>query len=738
MTSTGASLSRLLQKHLADLQHSGLSERTIAAWGAYSIEEDQKSVLVQLGFGGLEPPALALPILPPDRLIPNLNDVIVKPDRPRLDGRGHEAKYEVRPRSRNRIHVPLSIRDKLSDVSVPVVITEGQKKGEKAGQEGICTIALAGVWNWRDRIGEASFPISDFELIPFASRRVVLCFDSDAATNPQVCRAENDLSIFLTKRFGAHVSVKRLPPNIDDSKIGLDDFLIVNSVEQFWRVPEESRDSEARVTISSQLDWSDPEPLGDELLAVPLFDLALLPASFRPLVDDISDRMQTPADYAATAAIISLAGCVGRRAFISPKVEDTWEVVPNLWGAIVAPPGMMKSPVLRAVTLPLHHIEETWRAQFDIDISDFDVEKERVELRYQAWREMCKSSMKKGETEPVQPDRSLQPPQRKRLMLTDSTVEKLHEILAMNPAGVVVVRDELTGWLAQMDKPGRETERAFYLQAWNGDGSYTFDRIGRGSIYVPAVCVSLLGNIQPSRLRWYLAQTVDGGPADDGLFQRFQVLVWPDQPDWQLIDRPPNNAALTLAESVYSKLANMPTDDPARLRFCPDAQALFFAWLIELERKIRRIDLAPSTVSHLAKYRSLMPSLAGLFSLADSAAGLNPGSEQTIQLEHAQQAAALCEYLEAHARRAYACIASPELWATRELGRHIQTADVPGTFTARDVYRKGWSGLIDPVRVREALAQLQSASWVRPVETSTGKGRPSDTWQVNPKVVRRA
>src|SRR5690349_12740145 len=121
-------LLRLLPEHRADLERSGLNEKTIATWGAYSIEADQKWVLVQLGFWYLEPPALALPVVPPDRTKPDLNDVILKPERPRRDSRGRGAKYEARPNSRNRIHVPLSIRHKLWDVSTPLVITEGQKK----------------------------------------------------------------------------------------------------------------------------------------------------------------------------------------------------------------------------------------------------------------------------------------------------------------------------------------------------------------------------------------------------------------------------------------------------------------------------------------------------------------------------------------------------------------------------------------------------------------------------------
>ncbi len=100
---------------------------------------------------------------------------------------------------------------------------------------------------------------------------------------------------------------------------------------------------------------------------------------------------------------------------------------------------------------------------------------------------------------------------------------------------MLVVRDELTGWLAQLDKQGREGERGFFLQAWNGDGGFTIDRIGRGSIHVPAVCVSLLGNIQPGRLRGYLSEVLEGGPTDDGLFSdssyscgliRHEIGVW--------------------------------------------------------------------------------------------------------------------------------------------------------------------------------------------------------------------
>lgn len=500
--------------------------------------------------------------------------------------------------------------------------------------------------------------------------------------------------------------------------------------------------------LNSQLSegsyWPEPASLGDELPPVAPFDPELLPSSLRPLVEDISDRMQAPADFAATAAIVTLAGCVNRRAFIIPKKDDTtWRVTPNLWGAIVAPPGMMKSPILQAITHGLGQIEQKWRSEFESACSDFQLEKEQLDLRYQAWREEYKRAVKKGETLPAQPDKTLCEPIQKRLVLTDATFEKLHEILSQNAAGVLVVRDELTGWLSELSRLGREGERAFFLQAWNGDSGFTVDRIGRGSIHVPHVCVSLIGNIQPAKLRTYLSDTIEGGPTDDGLFQRFQILVWPDLPrGWTLVDRPADESAQQKAELIFSILAELPTDPGIPMRFDSDAQELFFAWWSNLESKIRQDSgLAPAFIAHLAKYRSLMPSLAGLFELADRVAGGEDLSgEVSVSLEHTKQAAAFCDYLESHARRAYACIISPETRSAREFMRHIQAGDLGEKFSTREIYRHGWGALDTPERVRTAISFLEDLGWLRRHEepASASGGRPTEVWLVNPKGVSRA
>ncbi len=481
---------------------------------------------------------------------------------------------------------------------------------------------------------------------------------------------------------------------------------------------------------AAALGWPEPELLGCELPPVPQFDAGLLPASLRPMVEDVTDRMQTPLDFAAVVSVVTLAGLCGRRALVQPKEHDSsWIVTPNLWGGIVAGPGMMKSPLVGIVTAPARALEADWRAKYADALREYKAAQERAKLDSVVWAENYKRARKKDENAPAKPRFDVPEPSQRRLVAVDATFESLHQLLFENSAGVFVLRDELSGWLASLERQGRESERAFYLECWSGDTGFTIDRIGRGSIHVEHCCVSLFGGIQPARLRAYLADALRDGPSNDGLIQRFQLLVWPDlKPGWEYRDRAPSAGAMQAAENVYQRIAGMSADNPLRLKFAPDAQALFVAWLTDLETRLRADDTSPFMQAHLAKYRKLMPALSLLFSLADE-------SLQSVGLRHAQQAADWCEYLAHHARRVYASRISPERLAAIALARRLQKGwkRDSGTFTIRDVYSNDWSGLGTPDEVRAAVGVLGDAGWVRAEPHKPETGRPSEVYAINPK-----
>ena len=508
------------------------------------------------------------------------------------------------------------------------------------------------------------------------------------------------------------------------------------------RVEEVGTDGEARAvydgTASVASDWPNPEAIQSELPPVQAFSEDLLPVSFRPLVRDVAERMQVPMDYPAVVMVLCLAGAVNRRAIIQPKANDTgWVVVPNLWGGIIAPPGFMKSPVIQNAIRPLNQIQTEWRLEHEEALQNYTRTMEEYELRVGAWKEQYKASVKKGHSEPERPNDTHEEPKLRRLIVNDSTFEALHQTMSENPAGVLAIRDELTGWWSALDRAGREGERAFCLQAWNGDTGHTIDRIGRGSIHVEACCMSMLGGIQPARLRSYLVDALEDGPGNDGLIQRFQLLVWPDtESAWKYVDRLPDADSEESAARVFRMLVKLNMENQKRLRFAPAAQELFVDWLKELEEKVRSNELHPALISHLSKYRKLMPALSLLFEIAAHAAG--DGEAETVSLEHAQMAAAWCDYLESHARRVYSCIVTPQLRAARELADKIKKRKIGpnGLFSCREVYLKGWSGLDTPESVKLAAEVLEDAHWVLDVACESGPlgGRPSNRYAVNPRV----
>jgi hypothetical protein len=140
-------------------------------------------------------------------------------------------------------------------------------------------------------------------------------------------------------------------------------------------------------------------------------------------------------------------------------------------------------------------------------------------------------------------------------------------------------------------------------------------------------------------------------------------------------------------------------------------------------------------LAHLAKYRSLMPTLALILHLADFVAR---GYCGPVALESARRAAALCDYLQEHARRIYHTVVARVDIATRLLGDKIRARKLADHFTTRDVYRHEWTSLTDPRDVARALDSLSELYWVRSeptIPTSTG-GRPILRYSINPRVWR--
>ena len=193
------------------------------------------------------------------------------------------------------------------------------------------------------------------------------------------------------------------------------------------------------------LDWPEPLPIPDALPPVAAFNPSLLPESLRPWIEDIAERVQCPPDFAAVGAMISLAAVVGRKIGIRPKRKDDWLEVPNLWGAIVGRPGVMKSPALREAMRPLKMLDAKAAEAFRDEAATWHRAQELAKLKRMAAQSNALKLLKGNK----EIDRDAlgevfadDEPQARRYVVNDCSVEALGEIRGAS------LREELVNDLA--------------------------------------------------------------------------------------------------------------------------------------------------------------------------------------------------------------------------------------------------------------------------------------------------
>jgi putative DNA primase/helicase len=498
-----------------------------------------------------------------------------------------------------------------------------------------------------------------------------------------------------------------------------------------------------------------PRSLAPDLRPVSKLPSSLIPEGFRPWLVDIAERGCFPLEYPTVAAIVALGAVIGRKLAIQPKRHDTgWMVYPNVWGGLVGPPGVQKTPAVFEAFGPLRVLIAEAIEAHKGEVQENGDARLIAQTRAEHARKKLAEEVRKGDNaKPVEIARyareareveEMPAPTVRRYLVNDATIEKLGELLRENPGGVLQYRDEMSGWYRNMDRKGHEGDRAFYLECWTGNGTYVFDRIGRGTIAIPNLCLSAFGTIQPGPLAGLLRGTISGEDAD-GLIPRFQLLVYPDPPGrFVNVDRRPDKGARDQAVAIFRRLAGLEPDklgcahDPIQethyLGFDPAAQALFDGWRSNLENRIRESTEAPAMIDHLAKYRSLMPSLALIFHLVDDDPVYPAGC---VGAEAAEKAMAWCEFLEEHARRIYTHADGGDTDSAIKLADRIKQS-LTNPFTYSDVYSKGWSGLGSSDEVRRAVAILADRNWVQveklPTDPERG-GRPGERVWINPAIV---
>ena len=103
-------------------------------------------------------------------------------------------------------------------------ITEGCKKVDALASRGEPAVGFIGVWNMAVPKTKGTVPLPCWQHVRLRGRRVIIVFDADARTNPDVQEALRR-AVAMLEGLGAIVLVVYLPAVNGDDKSGVDDYL---------------------------------------------------------------------------------------------------------------------------------------------------------------------------------------------------------------------------------------------------------------------------------------------------------------------------------------------------------------------------------------------------------------------------------------------------------------------------------------------------------------------------------
>ncbi len=497
-----------------------------------------------------------------------------------------------------------------------------------------------------------------------------------------------------------------------------------------------------QTTDQSENKWPPMKEIPEIMPLPPTMTADMLPSPLAPYIIDSASRLGAPLECIAVPLVSAIASVIGRKCAIFPKRLDTgWKVyLACLWCALVSRPGTKKSPALNNALKFIEELERESRVAF-IEEEKIASPKRKVIL---AKMEAINKELKKikSKEDPnvlecnlrkLEEDLIKSTPIERRHLTTDATIEKLAELLTKNPNGILLSIDEITSLLATFEKKGREADRAFFLKAWNGNQLEKTDRIGRGTTYVPALFVMIIGGVQTAIMEHVVKQVKQNAKDGDGFVPRFQLIISPDfSKQYKSEDKVPDAFAEFNVSNVFTSLSNFDNEKltgkkvaTAVLHFSKEAQDRFYEIIDDLEREIHTLESETLYVSYLEKGRSTIPALALAFHLVGFVSGDN--EDNSVSLESLELAADWYDYLKAHAKYLYNITESLDLKAAHTLAKKIKEGKVKDGDTGRDILRIGWSSLNTKERVEGALETLEHLNWLQMTEckSSAVGGRPT-------------
>lgn len=231
------------------------------------------------------------------------------------------------------------------------------------------------------------------------------------------------------------------------------------------------------------------------------FPIEVFPKPFQSYLIECNEKLDSIIDYMGCSLLWTMSLLVGNLFRI--KVKNGWYENPVVWFSLVGRAGVGKTPSIRRILYPL--------------IKENNKEIKNYIKNNESYREYEKLS-KKDKEQQIEVDK----PIKKQFIADDITLEALVDLHQEVPTGVGVFKDELAGWLKDMNKYREGSDLEFWLSTWSGT-SVNVNRLTRVGSFVENPFIPVIGGIQPAVLNELYNQE----KKDNGFMDRM-LISYPD------------------------------------------------------------------------------------------------------------------------------------------------------------------------------------------------------------------
>lgn len=280
----------------------------------------------------------------------------------------------------------------------------------------------------------------------------------------------------------------------------------------------EARNKKIKLQVKTKIDTDD-------------FPIDIFPENIQTYLLNVHNTLNASLDYIGSAFMWVLSLCVGNS--IKMKVKSGFVESAALWIAIVGRAGVGKTYNIEAITNPLKKLNER-----EIELYNIQMEKFKI------YRDLPPKEKKTAE--------EVKEPKKKQFIMNDITMEAFVDYHSSNRIGVGVLKDELSGWLKDLNKYRDGGDLENYLSCWSGS-MLNLTRKTSKSGYVPNAYVPIIGGVQPSVLAGMFSEENE----ENGFVDRW-LICYPDVKIQYFNDREMSDVEIdwfeTFVQGLYDEI----------------------------------------------------------------------------------------------------------------------------------------------------------------------------------------